>query len=229
DLVSPFDLEQLDQVIRRLNPKAKILRTRESRVPLEEVMGTGLYQLSDAEASPGWLAVPRGQEHSETDEYGISHFVYQRRRPFHAARLSDAMNGGFGEGRPMDGVLRSKGLIWLASRHNLAYDWSQAGCSIRMTPGGLWWAAAPSDEWPDDEEAVASISAKLVGPYGDRHQELVFIGHDMDQAKITETLDQCLLSDAEFSHGPDVWSGFADPFPSVELQFEDDDSMEIWQ
>ncbi len=199
DLLSPYELEQLEQIIRRLNPNAEILRSRESRVPLEEVMGTGRFALSEAESSPGWLEVPRGQEQTETEEYGIRHFVYRRDRPFHAQRLSETMNEGFGDGQPMDGVLRSKGLMWIASRNDWAYDWSQAGCSIRMNPAGYWWAAAPKDEWPEDEEAIAEIQSKLTGPYGDRHQELVFIGHGIDQVRITEFLDRCLLSDSDFA------------------------------
>jgi G3E family GTPase len=227
DLVTPFELEQLEHVIRRLNPKARILHSRESRVPLEEVMGTGRFELSEAESSPGWLEVPRGQEQTETEEYGISHFVYQRNRPFHAARLSEAISDGFGDGQSMDGVLRSKGLMWIASRNDWAYDWSQAGCSIRMDPAGFWWAAAPEDEWPDDEDAIAEIESKLSGPHGDRHQELVFIGHGMDQNRITETLDQCLLTDSEFAAGAGAWSSFDDPFPPIELETEEDESMEM--
>ena len=229
DLLSPYDLEQLEQVIRRLNPNAKILRSRESRVPLEEVMGTGRFQLSEAESSPGWLEVPRGQEQTETEEYGISHFVYRRDRPFHAERLSEAINGGFGEGQSLDGVLRSKGIMWIASRNDWAYDWSQAGCSIRMNPAGFWWAAAPQDEWPEDEESMAEIQSKLNGLYGDRHQELVLIGHRMNQARITERLDQCLVTEVEYTQGPDAWAGFNDPFPPIELETEDDDALEVWR
>lgn len=227
DLVSPLDLDQLEQVIRRLNPNAEILRSSESRVPLEKILGTGRFVLSEAEASPGWLEVPRGQEQTETEEYGISHFVYHRERPFHAARLSDAMSNGFGDRGPMAGVLRSKGLMWLASRHDWAYDWSQAGCSIRMNPAGFWWAAAPKDEWPDDRDAIAEIGSKLIGCHGDRHQQLVFIGHGMDEAHIVEALDHCLLTDAEFAEGPEVWAGFEDPFPVIELETEEDESVEV--
>lgn len=229
DLLSPYELEQLEQIIRRLNPNAKILRSRESRVPLEDVMGTGRFAMSEAESSPGWLEVPRGQEQTETEEYGIRHFVYRSDRPFHAQRLSEAMNTGFGDGQAMEGVLRSKGLMWLASRNDWAYDWSQAGCSIRMNPAGYWWAAAPKDEWPEDEEAIADIQSKLTGPHGDRHQELVFIGHGIDQDRITKVLDQCLLADSEFEQGPDVWAGYDDPFPPIELGMEDEESMEVWQ
>ena len=227
DLVSPMDLEQIEQVIRRLNPNAKILCSQEGRVPLEEVMGTGLFELSEAESAPGWLEVPRGEEQTETEEYGISHFVYCRNRPFHAARLSEAMDAGFGGDGPMDGVLRSKGLMWIASRNDWAYDWSQAGCSIRMNPAGFWWAAAPKDAWPEDEEAIAEIESKLTGVHGDRHQELVFIGHGMDQARIIETLDQCLLTDLEFAQGEEAWAKFDDPFPPIELQTEENEALEV--
>ncbi|QDV62051.1 zinc metallochaperone GTPase ZigA [Crateriforma conspicua] len=226
DLLSAYDVEQLEQVIRRLNPNAKILRSRESRVPLEEVMGTGRFELSEAESSPGWLEVPRGQEQTETEEYGISHFVYRHDRPFHPQRLSTAMNEGFGSGQPLDGVLRSKGLMWIASRNDWAYDWSHAGCSIRMDPAGYWWAAAPADEWPEEEEIIAEIKAKIVGAYGDRHQELVFIGHAMDQNRIIEALDECLLDDDEFAQGPEAWAEYDDPFPQIELQTDDEESLE---
>lgn len=229
DLISPFDLEQLEQIIRRLNPNAEVLRSKESRVPIEEVLGTGRYQLSEAENAPGWLEVPRGQEQAETEEYGIGHFVFRSDRPFHAARLADAINTGFGAGKAFDGVLRSKGLLWIASRNNWAYDWSQAGCSIRMNPGGLWWAAAPKDHWPEDETAVAELEAKTAGPHGDRRQELVFIGHQMDQARITDTLGHCLLTDSEFALGANAWSTFDDPFPLVELDLGEEETSELWR
>ncbi|MEM1224174.1 MAG: GTP-binding protein [Planctomycetota bacterium] len=228
DLVSPDELQRLNQIIHRLNPNARILGARESHVPIEEVMGTGRFQLSEAETAPGWLSVPRGQEESETDEYGIGHFVYRRRRPFHAGRLFKLMSG-FGKNGVLGGVLRSKGLVWLASRNDVAYDWSQAGCSVRMNPGGTWWASAPRELWPGDEELVASITENMEGQHGDRRLELVFIGQGMDQMKIVDALDECLLADAEFSYGPEMWSGFEDPFPAVELQFEDDQSSEVWR
>ena len=215
DLVSPYDLEQLDQIIRRLNPSAEIVHATESRVPLTTILGTGRFQLEEAEDMPQWLAVPRGEEATETEEYGISSFVYRRERPFHPKRLDDVLGDDLNEGL-FAGVLRSKGLIWIASRNDWAYDWSQAGCSIRMNPVGYWWAAAPGDQWPDDEALIKEIESKLAGPHGDRHQELVFIGHGMDQAKVTEILDGCLLTDLEFLQGPESWVKFVDPFPPIE-------------
>ena len=226
DLVSPYDLEQLEQIIKRLNPTAKVLHSRESRVPLDEVLGTGRFQLCEAEASPGWLAVPRGEEETETEEYGISSFVYRRDRPFHAQRLTQVIEEDLDEGL-LSGVLRSKGLMWIASRNEWAYDWSQAGCSVRLEPAGFWWAAAPEEEWPEDAESIAEIESKLTGPHGDRHQELVFIGQSMDESRVTEILDRCLVTDLEFVQGPELWANFEDPLPPIELAMEDDESMEF--
>ena len=217
DLITPDELEQLEQIIRRLNPKAERLKVTESRVPLSAILGTGRFQLSEAEESPDWLAVPRGQEETETEEYGISSFVYRRDRPFHPQRLFEELNDDLDEGL-FAGVLRSKGLMWIATRHDYAYDWSQAGCSIRMDPAGSWWASTTDDEWPADPQEAAQIRAQFVGEFGDRHQELVFIGRELDQKRVESILDRCLLSDLEFAKGPGVWADFEDPLPPLELE-----------
>ena len=220
DLVTPYDLEQLDQIIRKLNPNAEILHTTEARVPLSAIIGTGRFQLSEAESIPEWLAVPRGEEETETEEYGISSFVYRRNRPLHPKRLSEVLDDDLDDGL-FHGLLRSKGLMWIASRNDWAYDWSQAGCSIRMNPAGFWWAAAPEDEWPEEEELIAEIRSNYVGEYGDRHQELVFIGQALDQQRIENILDRCLLSDQEFAEGPSGWADYEDPLPAIELETEE--------
>jgi len=217
DLVTPYDLEQLTQLIAKLNERARIVHSTEGKVPLNEVLGTGLFSLSEAESRPEWLAVPRGQETTETEEYGISSFVFRSRRPFHPQRLSDALDTSFDDGI-FSGVLRSKGLAWIASKNDWAYDWSQAGCSIRLNPAGYWWAAASEDEWPEDEDGTDRIKSQFLGIYGDRRQELVFIGNSMDEARICKILESCLLPDLEFVQGPDFWERLSDPFPSVELQ-----------
>ncbi len=220
DLVTPDQLEQLGQIIRHLNPQAQVLHARESSVPLAEVLGTGRFQLSEAEAMPDWLATPRGQEETETEEYGISSFVYRRDRPFHPKRLVDAFDQEMEEGL-FSNVLRSKGLMWIASRNEWAYDWSQAGCSIRMNPAGFWWAAAPEEQWPEEEAEIAEIRARFHGEYGDRHQEIVFIGQQLDRAFIESALDRCLLTDLEYVQGPEAWAKLEDPLPPAELESEE--------
>jgi G3E family GTPase len=221
DLVTAYELEQLDQVIRRLNPGAEILHSTESQVSLPKILGTGRFQLSEAEAMPQWLEVPRGEEETEAEEYGISNFVYRRDRPFHPKRLTEVLDDDMDEGL-FAGVLRSKGLLWIASRNDWAYDWSQAGCSIRMNPAGYWWAAAPMEEWPEDEESREEIRCKFKGEHGDRHQELVFIGQGLEQSRIESILDRCLLTKLEYDLGPRVWGLFDDPLPAIELDSDGD-------
>ena len=225
DLVSPYVLEQLDQIIRRLNPDAELLHATESRVSLTSILGTGRFQMAEAEAMPEWLETPRGQEETETEEYGISSFVYRRERPFHPQRLAAEFDSDLDDGL-FSGVLRSKGLMWIASRHDWAYDWSQAGCSIRMNPAGFWWAAAPEEEWPTDEEEVAEIQGRFWGEHGDRHQELVFIGQGLDQGRVEAILDRCLLTEAEYEQGPGAWADFEDPLPPIELETDEVESQE---
>ena len=221
DLVSESELGQLKQIIRRLNDTAEILHATQSQVALEKILGTGRFQYEQAEEMPEWLATPRGEEETETEEYGISSFVYRSERPFHPQRLWDAVGEDM-EGGIFAGVLRSKGLAWIASRNDWAYNWSQAGCSILLEPAGFWWAAAPQEEWPDDEESVAEIQTRMCYEHGDRHQELVFIGQGMQEEHTVRLLDQCLLTDEEYQLGPESWTQLDDPMPPIEMETNED-------
>ena len=147
DLIDEAEKITLLGILRNLNPQARIIETVRGGIDLAAIMGTGLFSLDEASAQPGWLGVPRGEEQPETDEYGISSFVYRARRPFHASRLWAKLD--LEEGI-LAGVIRSKGFLWIASRHDYAYAWSQAGVSVQINPAGLWWAAAPEEEWPED-------------------------------------------------------------------------------
>jgi len=225
DLVTRDELEQLRGIIRKLNPNAETLYATESRVPLPAILGTGRFQWAEAEEKPEWLAVPRGQEETETEEYGISSFVYRRDRPFHPKRLADALSEDQDTG-VFAGVLRSKGLMWIASRHDWAYQWSQAGCSIRLNPAGSWWAATPEEDWPIEETEIAGIRSSFAGEYGDRRQELVFIGQGLDQERIESLVDRCLLTDSEFAEGPSAWLELEDPLPLSEPEAESESEPE---
>lgn len=211
DRVSPEEVEGLERLLRLINPTAHFVRARFGCVPLEEILDTKRFDMERAAASRGWMEQPRGAEASEADEYGITSFVFRARRPFHAQRLWDLF-----EGDPLSGVLRSKGFCWLATRHDEALLWSQAGCSVTLGPEGHWWAAVPRDDWPDDEVERAAVLDDFAGPYGDRRQELVFIGIDIDRQMIEQCLEECLLTDDEFAAGPEVWSAWHDPFEPVD-------------
>ncbi|MBY0439769.1 MAG: cobalamin biosynthesis protein CobW, partial [Burkholderiales bacterium] len=157
----------------------------------------------------------RGEEQSESDEYGISSFVYRSGEPFHPARFWDLIHSG--SEAAWQGVVRSKGFFWLASRMDFAASWSQAGGACRHGAAGLWWSAVDRSEWPDAPEARREIEAMMTGPHGDRRQELVFIGIGMDEAALRLQLDACRLTDAERQGGPDAWASLPDPFPAWEL------------
>ena len=206
DLLEHSDLERLEALLRRLNPRARIVRAAHGRVPPDVLIGTGAFDFDRAAEAPGWLAALRGEEASEADEYGFTSFVYRRTRPFHPERLWAVVNAAF------PSVIRSKGFFWLASRPAVAGEWSTAGGVIHVAPAGAWWAAVPRHVWP--EEAAAEIAARLEsGPWGDRRQEIVFIGTDLDEAGLTARLDACLLTADELAAGPATWGALPDPWP----------------
>jgi len=207
DLVSDDELREVEAVIRTLNADAKMIRTVNAEVGLREIIGTDRFDMEAATNSAAWIKELSNEHTPETEEYGISSFVYRARRPFHPQRLYDMMTTGVL--RPT----RSKGFCWLATKHDFAAMWSQAGGSFRMEPVGRWWAVAPRDRWPNDPQSVAWIESKWQEPFGDRRQELVIIGVELDEARARSLLDSCLLTDEELDMGREVWSAWPDPFP----------------
>ena len=207
DLVSEEDRGRLRSILHALNPRAHIVESSFGRVPLDSVLGTDRFSFEQAARAPGWLAEMRGEHVPESETYGIRSFSYQARRPFHPQRFWDLVHSEW------QGVLRSKGYFWLASRMDFVGEWGQAGGICRHGACGVWWAAVDRSEWPADEASCTEILDRWLAPYGDRRQELVFIGMDMDEAGLRADLDACLLSDAELAGGPERWSRLPDPFP----------------
>jgi G3E family GTPase len=217
DLVDAMQLERVEAVLRALNPRAEIVRAVQGDVPLSLLLDTGRFDFAAASAAPGWLAVMRGEEMPESEEYGIGSFVYRARRPFHPARFHAAIDTVLGR------ALRSKGIIWLATRNDWVGQWSQAGGAANLSAAGTWWAAAPAEEWPDDPAARAEIAADWQEPFGDRRQELVIIGAALDEAEVRTALDAALLTDVELALGPVEWQAYDDPFSVWETAPEDAD------
>jgi G3E family GTPase len=223
DLLTDEQRGVLRRLIGSLNPEARLLEASYGKVELAEILNTGLFSEEWAETLPDWLAKPRDVVESEADEYGIESFAYRARRPFHPARFYEFFsNGGF------EDVLRSKGYVWLATRMHLAGMWQQAGRVGALQCEGTWWAEIPTDEWPDDPELHDEIRRLSKPPYGDRRQELVVIGHDLDEADFRSRLDECLLTDEEFAAGPDAWAGYDDPIPEWDLIDETADTDEMF-
>ncbi|MEM7754404.1 MAG: zinc metallochaperone GTPase ZigA [Planctomycetota bacterium] len=214
DLVGEEELREVEAMIRTLNADAKLIRTVNSEVNLTEVVGTSRFDMQAAMASPQWLKELNEEHTPETEEYGISSFVYRARRPFHPQRLYDMVTGGFLK------TTRSKGFCWLATKHDFTAMWSQAGGSFRIEPAGRWWAVAGRDRWPDDAESKAWIESKWHEPFGDRRQEVVMIGVELDESYTRALLDSCLLTDEEIALGPDAWAAWPDPFPQWVFEAE---------
>lgn len=207
DMVDAAERLRVLALIRALNPGARVLETNQSVVPLDAIMGTGLFDLQQAANMPGWAQELAGVHVPETEEYGISSFVYRAREPFHAQRLYDYIS------QPIFGVVRSKGYFWLASRPEWVASLSGAGKLMNIDPVGLWWAAVPQERWPLDAESLAELKEGWSEPYGDRYQEIVFIGQDMDKNAIEADLKRCQLNYTEMRKGMAAWRKLPDPFP----------------
>ena len=208
DLVSEEDKRDLLGTVKALNPNAHIIETERSRVPLESVLNTKRFDMEKAQTSARWIQELQEEHTPETDEYGISSFVFRARRPFHPARFWDFIHTEW------EGLLRSKGYFWLASRYDIAATWSQAGGSAEFRPAGYWWGAVPSSQWPDDDEIWKAIAKEWEEPHGDRRQELVYIGQNLPKEEMLLSLNACLLTDVEFEASRVVWATLPDPFPS---------------
>ncbi|MFT3884016.1 MAG: GTP-binding protein [Flavobacteriales bacterium] len=196
DLLPPAQVAELDAVLRRLNPGARIVRSTFGRVDPAAIMGTGLFDQAEAESSAGWKKELEGGAHTpETEEYGIASFVFRDQRPFHSERFWTWLDKRF----PTT-IIRSKGLFWLASRPQQALNWSQAGGSLRADSAGVWWSSMPFGQrirYAAFVEHQKAIEARWHQVFGDRQNELVFIGQDMDEAAIRQALEACLCTEAE--------------------------------
>ena len=197
DLVDAAALGRLEAFLRQLNPQAHILRTHHGRVDPAELLNTGRFSFEHAGRFVTWLAEPRHAPTPETEEYGISSFVYTADRPFHPQRLYRLVTAG------LPGVLRAKGFFWLASRPDDAGLWSQAGDLLTVECAGPW------GEGMLDEESGEELGV------GAPRQELVIIGVELDAQMLTAELDRCLLTEQEMGRGRNGWRRLRDPFPAL--------------
>ncbi len=210
DLVSQGELDELKQFLEKLNPYALFVESRFGEVDLRKVVGTRRFDFERAKSSRGWQVALRDPSATETEEYGVSSFVYRARRPFHPQRFREAL------GKQWPGLLRSKGFFWLATRLDKVGSWSQAGRMARLDIAGRWWASVPSSEWPNVPGFEEALRKNWDAEVGDCRQELVFIGIRMDELAIFDTLQACLLTPEEMKAGPHAWRSYPDPFPAWE-------------
>ena len=203
----PQRTEAARQIIRSLNGDAKIIETNHSDTPSGEILDTGLFDFDKAHEHPMWAKELYGfANHTpEDEEYGITSFVYHARTPFDPAKIHAVLNSD------LPGVIRAKGHFWIATRPDWAAEFSLAGAMSSVTPLGLWWASVPEGRLPTHPEAQAEIARRWVEPWGDRRQEIVFIGVGLDREAICAKLNAALLDTAEFI--PGAWAALPDPFP----------------
>lgn len=211
DLVSKEHLGILRAAIQKLNPSAKVIQSSYSKVAPEEILNTGLFNFEEAEQSAGWIEEQNKDEHTpETEEYGISSFVYRSKRPFDPERFWQYVQQKF-----PSTIIRSKGLFWLASRPEQALIWGQAGGSLKADSAGVWWSSMPYGkriQYYSFVENQKHIEGNWDSDFGDRKNEIVFIGQDMDEERIKAELNSCLSTDAELA--TQKWEeGYQDAWP----------------
>ncbi|MFI2743554.1 GTP-binding protein [Zhouia sp. PK063] len=211
DLVDEDTIHQLKSILKKLNPNAKILTTSHGKIAPWEILNTKLFDFEEAEASAGWKKELETESHTpETEEYGISSFVFRDQRPFHPERLWWYLQSNYPAG-----IIRAKGLFWLASRPNDAINFSQAGGSARMERAGVWWCSMPFSEriryvsYVDNKEIIEERWSKA---WGDRMNELVFIGQNINKTQMITDLQSCLLQEKEY-YLFERQIAFRDPFP----------------
>lgn len=215
DLLLPHQVGELKAILHKLNPKARIIESEFSKVDPIQILNTHLFDFDEASQSAGWIQELQNHQNGiahtpETEEYGIASFVFRDRRPFHPVRFWAYLSENFPAG-----IIRSKGLFWLASRPDNALNFSQAGGSLRAENAGVWWASMPFGKrtqyasFMDNRQRIESRWHKR---FGDRQNELVIIGQDLKQQQILTELQDCLCTELELKHmganGP-----FKEPFP----------------
>ncbi|AKM30853.1 hypothetical protein AB870_13180 [Pandoraea faecigallinarum] len=209
--VDCVDAQQLDAVkalIAGLNPSAKIVLGERGQVPLNEVLGTGRFDPDRAGQTAGWAQALAGEHDSEADTYGVTSFVLRQREPMHPARFASFMS------MPFDGLIRAKGYVWAANRPAWALAYSRAGNTATLEAVGQWWAAVDPDQWPPagDPQRTA-IEANWEAPWGDRINEVVFIGRALDRHAIETAFQACRLSVVELAQGDAAWRDSEDALP----------------
>jgi G3E family GTPase len=204
DLVSEAELGRLAALLATFNPDAEILSTAHGRVPLAKVLGTGRFDFARAQNAAGWQKAMFGEHLPESEEFGITSFVWRARRPVHPGRFKALIEGD------LPGVVRAKGFFWLATRNAWVGEWQLAGRIGRHQGAGYWWAAIEDSRWPEEPSWRAMIEKLWEEPFGDRRQEIVFIGIGMDEARLRASLDATLVTDAELKRARTL----PDPFPA---------------
>jgi G3E family GTPase len=210
DLVSARELKLLEGILIKLNPGAKIIRSVFGKINPRDILETRTFNYEKASQAAGWIRELNNEHTPETEEYGISSFVFRTHKPFHPERLWWYVQTEF----PRN-IVRSKGIFWLASRPDDALVWSQAGGSSQAEVYGKWWASIPEEERihnPSYIQDEKSIRKKWNAEWSDRMNELVVIGTQMNEQQVRDELYTCIVTDAE-ARAFHAGEKFSDPWP----------------
>jgi G3E family GTPase len=208
DLVPDDALDEIEAVLERLQPRAKIIRTEFGAIDPDEILGTERFDFQDASNSAGWKhELQHDHHHDPQEEHGVTSFVYERDRPFHPERIAELLS------ELPDELIRAKGFFWSAGREDVAMGVDKAGTSVRAGPSGQWLATLPEAEREQYFAARPGLEEDWDEEWGDRMTRLVFIGREFDEGALIERLDDCVLTDAEMD---DDWSAYDDPFEPEE-------------
>lgn len=208
DLMDAEEKETVKRLLASMNPSAVIVESSFGQVPLDQVLGTRLFSMKDAKQHENWLQEARTGEHTpETEEYGISSFTYRACKPLYPHKFHDVLQQMLEQSKEpfqTSEMLRAKGFVWLTTCQQLQGYFSLAGNQVSLLPGNPWWAEIDKEHWPENLER--EIAPLWHEPYGDRQQEIVWIGQSLDKEAITAILNACLVSDEDMNLGPDGWA-----------------------
>lgn len=248
DLVTDDELADIESVVRALQPSAAVETTERGWVDPSVLLDTGRFDLDRVSGGAGWKQAhqyhqketgteDRGthdshehdhedgdshghEEHDHDDhlhppeEFGLTSCSYGRQRPFHPERLVDWLAD------VPDDIVRAKGLMWVAGRERHALNCNLAGTQVQVDVNGQWAATMPEFQRKSYRNARPDLDWDE--EWGDREIDLVFIGHGLDETAIRDSLDECLLTDAEMDAD---WERYENPFPGraeEELVFDAD-------
>jgi G3E family GTPase len=209
DLVSDAERTACLERLHEFNPAASIVETAFGEVPPE-------IWNRRATSPPPELGTREAAPKTETAHADLASLLYRAYRPFHPERFWDWFNAEH------SGLLRVKGLVWLATRNLLVGGVSRTRWQNSCGGAGIWWAALPQEEWPQEPAALARLRETWREPYGDRRQELVLLGDAAGLSALARQLDGCLLNDAEFARPPREWLSLPDPFPAWDVGEEEE-------